>query len=162
MQIEKYKTESDVDGLIFTFESIGEKMIQKVVEYSKLNPIHIGLPIDTNVYNLAFGDWNDSIGDYEDTVESKNGDMEKVLATVANTALKFWEKHPESNIFFQGSSISGEHPRRTRLYRMKMNLYFSEISQIVNIRGYGEKGWESFENSKNYVAFLILPKKQLF
>ena len=101
MQIEKYKTESTVDSLIYTFESVGEMVIQKVVEYTKLNPIYVGLPIDTDVYNLAFGDWNNDIGDYEDNVESKNGDMEKVLATVANTALKFWEEYPEISIFFK-------------------------------------------------------------
>jgi hypothetical protein len=162
MQIEKYKTESTVDSLIYTFESVGERVIRKVVEYTKLNPIYVGLPIDTDVYNLAFGDWNDDISDYEDTVESKNGDMEKVLATVANTALKFWEEYPEISIFFQGSFVSGENPSRTRLYQMKINLYFRKISEQVNIRGYGEQGWEDFKNNKNYMAFLISQKKQLF
>jgi hypothetical protein len=162
MQIEIYKTETTVDSLFFTFESVGDKLILKVVEYTKLNPVYVGLPIGTDVYNLAFGDWNDAIGDYEDTIESKNGDMEKVLATVANTALKFWEEYPDFNIFFQGSFSHGEHPRRTRLYQMKINKYFDEISQTVNIRGYGEKGWEDFESGINYTAFLISPKKQLF
>ena len=162
MQIEKYKTESTVDSLIYTFESVGEMVIQKVVEYTKLNPIYVRLPIDTDVYNLAFGDWNDDIGDYEDNVESKNGDMEKVLATVANTALKFWEEYPEISIFFQGSLIFGELPHRTRLYQMKINLYFHKISEQVNIRGYGKQGWEDFKNNKNYMAFLISQKKQLF
>jgi hypothetical protein len=162
MQIEKYKTETTVDSLIYTFESVGERVIRKVVEYTKLNPIYVGLPIDTDVYNLAFGDWNDDISDYEDTVESKNGDMEKVLATVANTALKFWEEYPEISIFFKGSFVSGENPSRTRLYQMKINLYFRKISEQVNIKGYGEQGWEDFKNNKNYMAFLISQKKQLF
>ncbi|MEY4539536.1 MAG: hypothetical protein RLZZ306_1293 [Bacteroidota bacterium] len=162
MQIEKYKTESTVDNLIYTFESVGEKVIQKMVEYSKLNPVYIGLSDDDNVYNLAFGDWDDEINDYVDNVESKNGDMEKVLATVANTTLKFWEEYPEAQIFFQGSLIAGENPRRTRLYQMKLNRYFNDISETVTIKGYRENEWEDFENNKNYMAFLISPKKQLF
>jgi hypothetical protein len=162
MQIEKYYTETGIDNLIYTFESAGEKLIKKIVEYSKLNPIYVGLPIDTEVYNLAFGDWNDEIDDYEDKVESRNGDMEKVLATVANTALKFWEEYPEAKIFFQGSLVTGENPRRTRLYQMKLNHYFNEINKTVHIRGYGDIGWEDFKNNKNYIAFLISPKKQLF
>ena len=159
MQIEKYKTESDIDNLIYTFESIGEKVIKKIVEYSKLNSVYVGLPIDTDVYNLAFGDWDNEINDYVDNIESKNGDMEKVLATVANTALKFWEEYPKAQIFFQGSLVPGENPRRTRLYQMKLNQYFNEISETVTIKGYGENEWEDFKNNKNYIAFLISPKK---
>jgi hypothetical protein len=122
MQIEIYKTKSNVDSLVFTFESIGEKVIRKVVEYTKLNPVYVGLPIGTEVYNLAFGDWNDSIDDYEDSIESKNGDIQKVLATVANTVFEFWEEYPNAFVFFRGSQSFGEKARRTRLYQMKINL----------------------------------------
>ena len=39
MQIEKYETESTVSSLIFTFESVGERIIKKRVIYSKFeNP----------------------------------------------------------------------------------------------------------------------------
>jgi hypothetical protein len=57
MQIEKYKTESTVDNLIYTFESVGEKVIQKMVVYARIkDPRVIALPFDTTVYNLGFGD----------------------------------------------------------------------------------------------------------
>jgi hypothetical protein len=46
MQIEKYKTESTVDNLIYTFESVGEKVIQKMVVYIRIDsPTDIGLPL---------------------------------------------------------------------------------------------------------------------
>ncbi len=161
MQIETYETKSNVDSLVFTFESVGEKVIRKVVEYTKLNPVYVGLTIDTDVYNLAFGDWNDAIGDYEDTIKSKNGDMQKVLATVANTAFEFWEEYPDALIFFRGSQPFGEKALRTRLYQMKINTYFADISLIAEVKGFKNDNWVEFEINKNYNAFLISQKNKL-
>ena len=163
MQIGKYKTESTVDNLIYTFESVGEKVIQKMVVYTRIeNPTDIGLPYDSIVYNLGFGDWNEETNQLDDQITSKNGDTEKVLATVAETANEFWVEYPNASIFFMGSTPNGEMPRRTRLYQMKINRYFSEINKLVDIEGYEINEWEDFMNDKNYIAFLISHKKQLF
>ena len=163
MQIEKYNTESTVDNLAYTFESVGERVIQKMVIYTKIeNPKDIGLPHDSIVYNLGFGDWDEEIGELDDQIISKNGDTEKVLATVAETANLFWSEYPNASIFFMGSTPDNETPRRTRLYQMKINRYFSEINSITDIEGYRADEWESFMNHKNYIAFLISRKKQLF
>ena len=163
MQIERYKTESTVDNLIYTFESIGEKVLRKKVIYSKFeDPNDIGLPSNTSVYNLGFGDWNEETEEIDDQTISKNGDTEIVLATVAGTAYNFWAEYPEARIFFMGSVPEGEKPRRTRLYQMKINRYFDKISTMVNILGLTENGWEVFSKEKNYIAFLILQKNQVF
>lgn len=163
MQIEKYETESTVSSLIFTFESVGERVITKRVIYSKFdNPEDIGLPFNVSVYNLGFGDFNDQIGQLDDQIISQNGDTEQVLATVAGTAFDFWIEYPYARIFFTGSVPEGEKPRRTRLYQMKINRYFAQISMMVNVAGYTENGWETFSKDKNYVAFLISQKNQVF
>ena len=163
MQIEKYKTESTVSNLIFTFESVGEKIIQKRVIYSKFgNPEDIGLPFNASVYNLGFGDFDEQTGQLDDQIISKNGDTEQVLATVAGTVLDFWVEYPHALIFFMGSIPEGEKPRRTRLYQMKVNRYFDKISVMVDILGLTENGWETFSKEKNYIAFLILQKNQVF
>jgi hypothetical protein len=160
MQIEKYKTESTVDSLIYTFESVGERIIQKVVMYSKIeNPKTVSLEENTIVFNLAFGDWDLETDELNDQVESKNKDTEKVLATVANTAFEFWEEYPDANIFFRGSQPLGEKARRTRLYQMKINRYFADLITIVNIKGFENDNWEVFLANKNYLAFLISQKK---
>jgi hypothetical protein len=163
MKIEKYKTETTVKGLVYTFESVGEKVIKKMVVYSKIEyPQDIGLTSDSIVYNLGFGDFNEETCELDDQIISKNGDTENVLATVADTTSKFWTIYPDASIFFVGSVPEGEKPRRTRLYQMKINRYFSEISNIVEIVGYNGVRWENFMNNKNYIAFLISRKKQLF
>lgn len=159
MQIEKYKTESTVDSLIYTFESVGERVIQKVVVYSKIkNPKTVGLEENTIVFNLAFGDWDLETDELNDQVESKNKDTEKVLATVADTVFEFWEEYPDTNIFFRGSQPFGEKARRTRLYQMKINRYFADIINTVNIKGFENDNWEVFSANKNYLAFLISRK----
>ena len=163
MQIEKYKTESTVSSLLFTFESVGEKIITKRVIYSKFdNPEDIGLPSNVSVYNLGFGDFDIQTGQLDDQITSKNGDTEQVLATVAGTAFDFWMEYPHARIFFAGSIPEGEKARKTRLYQMKINRYFAEISSIVNVAGFAENGWKTFSKDKNYVAFLISQKNQVF
>jgi hypothetical protein len=158
MQIEKYYTETTVDSLIYTFESIGKTTIKKVVEYTKMNPFYIGLPSNVDVYNLAFGDWDDEINDFKDTITSNNGDMEKVLATVANTVLLFWESYPNASIFFQGSQIQGEEPLRTYLYQRKIERYFEEIKNIAYVIGKFNNQLEIFTKGKTYSNFLIIRK----
>jgi hypothetical protein len=57
----------------YTFTSIGKKRIEKVVDF-----VPLGLK---NIVNLGFGDLLPD-GSVDDTVNSNNGDMAKVLATV--------------------------------------------------------------------------------
>jgi hypothetical protein len=159
MNVEKYTTKSTVSSLIYTFDSIGTKTIKKVVIYSKIEyPEYIGLPPDAEVYNLGFGDLDKETGGIDDKIESRNGDTEKVLATVANTANEFWEEYPDALLFFRGSQPLGEKPLRTRLYQMGLNKYMSEINTIADVFGFIENEWEDFEINKNYNAFLILRK----
>lgn len=158
MKLEKYTTQSSVDKLSYTFESIGIKTIIKVVEYTQLNPQLIGLYSDVQVYNLGFGDWNDDIQDFDDHIKSNNGDTEKVLSTVANTTNEFWEEYPDAFLYFKGSQPFGDKPLITRLYQMNMNRYFNDISKIADIFGLTESGWEIFTGNKNYIAFLISRK----
>jgi hypothetical protein len=92
----------------------------------------------------------------------RNGDPEIVLATVAGTVFNFWLEYPHALIFFMGSVPEGEKPRRTRLYQMKINRYFEEISLVTDVSGLTEYGWEVFSKEKNYIAFLISQKNQVF
>ncbi len=159
MTIEKYNTKSTVSGLVYTFESIGVRTIKKMVIYSKINnPEYFGLPAETDVYNLGFGDYDEETGGIDDKIESKNGDTEKVLATVANTANEFWQEYPDALLYFQGSQVSDEMSRRTRLHQMRLNLYMNEINKIAYVFGLFENRWEALITNKNYYAFLILRK----
>ena len=80
MQKEKYELTTDPDVATFRFVSKGPKgEIPKLIMFQKTSI--------ENVYNLAFGDWDEQTNAIDDKAISNNNDSEKILATVASTVL---------------------------------------------------------------------------
>ncbi len=106
MNVEKYSYETTDDFLDYEFDSIGPRgTIRKIVRYS--------LRFSSNnqpFYNLGFGDLDEEKQQINDSINSGNGDMEKILATVANTVVDFTGKYPEMPVYVEGST-----PSRIRL-----------------------------------------------
>lgn len=126
----------------YIFESIGAKgSILKVVMFTE---------IQSNIYNLGFGDYDIKTNIINDTSISDNGDIIKVLSTVINIADDFLTKNPFCSIYFEGST-----PLRTQLYQRILNNYFDEFSDYFEIYGYIEERPELFQNNKTYKSFLI-------
>ena len=100
----KYLYKSEELLMIYEFVSEGPKgRIKKMVQYTDTGT--------ENVYNLAFGDYDEKTKNIDDISITNNGDSTKVLATVASTVYAFTEKHPNAWIFATGSTVV-----RTRLY----------------------------------------------
>jgi hypothetical protein len=116
--------------------------IEKIIVFT---PTHV-----PNMYSLGFGDANYTTGNIETQVVSNNGDVDKVLATVADAILKFTDFYPNSRIFATGVT-----PSRNRLYRMVFHKYWAEIASLFTVMGYYQNGWESFIPNRDYQAFLI-------
>lgn len=57
-----------------------------------------------NVYNLAFGDYDEKTKSMNDLSVTNSGDGFKVLATVASTVYSFIEKYPNAWIVATGST----------------------------------------------------------
>jgi hypothetical protein len=141
----EYKTEDELH--FFEFISIGTKgSVKKIVEYSKLSV--------ENIYNLAFGDYDEENDCINDKTITNNGDSKKVLATVVSTIYAFTGKYPEIWVFATGSTEV-----RTRLYRMGITNNLEEIQEDFYI--YGMKIDETFEEfivGEDYLGFLITRK----
>lgn len=90
-------------------------MIKKGVIYSQ---------IGINLFNLGFGDWNEDLQELDDSSRSNNGDREKVLVTVAFTALDFTNTFPDAQISIEGSTLA-----RTRLYQIGISDNLLEINE---------------------------------
>ena len=136
---------SNADHSRFEFKSEGPRgAIKKVVEYQ-----YVG----SNIFNLAFGDWDEEMQKMKDHVRSNNLDRDKVLTTVAFTAIDFMKYHPDTIICLQGNT-----PAKTRLYRMGINSNLSVISRLFSIGGYVDDVWESFNKQKNYDGFTLTAK----
>lgn len=118
---------------------------------------------DYKLYNLAFGLWNPSTGEIDDSIEVRNGDMDRILATVGVTALKFLELNPDGFIYAEGSTSV-----RTRKYQMGIAAYRSDIPSNCEIMGlfidskieepHSRSSWEPFRVGVNYSAFLLHSK----
>lgn len=140
-----YKTEDKF--MIYEFVSEGTKgRIRKMVEYTETST--------EGVYNLGFGDYDESTNSINDLTVTNNGDSLKVLATVASTVYAFTEKHPNAYVLATGSTNV-----RTRLYRMGITNNLVEITEDFIVYGLSKKGdWTEFEVGEDYEAFLITKK----
>lgn len=107
-----------------------------------------------NVYNLAFGDYDEMKREINDLSVTNNGDSLKVLATVAATVYDFLKAHKNAWIIATGSTAV-----RTRLYRMGITNNLDEISKDFFIFGFTDKEeWLPFIPNEDYSAFLIIKK----
>jgi hypothetical protein len=124
----KYLYKSEEFLKVYQFVSKGPKGdIKKMVQFTETGT--------ENVYNLAFGDYNEETSSIDDLSVSNNADSLKVLATVASTVYAFMEKYPDSWIFATGSNQI-----RTRLYRMGISNNLAEINEDFEVFGLTELG----------------------
>lgn len=143
MNSPKYQLSSSDKLLTFEFISEGKKgLIHKLVKYQPTNI--------KDIYNLGFGDKDHSTGNIDDTVISNNGDSEKVLITVVATLYAFTDKYPLIWVYATGSTKA-----RTRLYRMGITKFLSEVTLDFEVLGEIHDNWETFRKNTNYEGFLI-------
>jgi hypothetical protein len=95
----------------YIFTSIGKKRIDKVVDF-----VPLGIK---NIMNMGFGDLLPD-GSMDDTANSNNGDITKVLATVIQILKGFTADYPQIEVFFMGSTYE-----RTKLYARILKTYYS-------------------------------------
>jgi uncharacterized protein DUF6934 len=131
----------------YTFTSTGRRRIEKGVEFT-----NVGIE---NTFNLAFGDLLPD-GSIDDTANSNNGDIIKVLTTVINILKEFTEKNPKAYVAFTGST-----PERTKLYGRILRSYYSTFSKYFKIKAYIRSGdtYTEFEfdpeEKVDYEVFLV-------
>lgn len=98
MNLRKYKYSASDTYLDFEFDSDGPKgKIRKIVRYSPQNAGGI------TYFNLGFGDLNQRTGKIDDLAITNNQDRDKILATIAATALEFTEHFPDVMVYATGS-----------------------------------------------------------
>jgi hypothetical protein len=145
MKLVAYPFTKRPESYYYEFYSKGPKgNIKKVVEYYRLQEL------EAEVFNLAFGDWDEDNLRINDLSISNNADRDKILATVAATVTDFMKDHPDAIVIATGSTLS-----RTRLYQMGIAKLWEEIGQNFEIHGYINDTWRPFQKGVNYNAFLL-------
>lgn len=131
------------DELVFSFVSEGPKgRIVKIVKYQEILP---------GIFNLAFGDQIPASNDLDDTVNSNNEDLPKIIATVMATVEIFFDRLPDKIIYFEGST-----GHRTNLYHRVIKNYRHLFEENMYFYG-GKTGQpiEPFSAEKTYNFFTI-------
>jgi hypothetical protein len=148
MQLETYSFIKRPATYYYEFCSDGPNgSIKKVVEFYKLEEY------EEEVYNLAFGDWDEKDHHIDDLAITNNSDRDKVLATVAASVMEFMKDHPQAIILARGSTRS-----RTRLYQMGIARIWDQISLLFEIQGNINSAWQPFQKGINFDAFLLKGK----
>jgi hypothetical protein len=147
MNLERYPLKAEDDFKRFEFYSVGPKgRIKKVVQFQEDG--------DPNFYNLALGDWEEVTGEIKYDARSNNGDLDKVMASVASAVFEFMLVYSNATVFAEGSTAA-----KTRLYQMGISKHLSQISLRYCINGWLNNNWVPFERGKNYEAFYLQKKK---
>ena len=145
MLIDTYPYIVSNDNHTYEFVSKGPKGdITKVVEYTR---------IDTNIYNLGFGDKNNTTGLINDLSVSNNLDSQKVLLTVIATLYYFTGIHKNAEIFATGSTEA-----RTRLYQIGITKNLIKAEEDFTLYGFINNEWEVFNKDTKYSAFYVKRK----
>ena len=88
----------------YIFISTGINVIIKAVEFQCIEPSQ-----EEQLFNLAFGDFDLATGQFNDLVDSNNGDHYAVLNTVLSTIPAFFERNPNATMMVQGSDSKQEY-----------------------------------------------------
>jgi hypothetical protein len=146
MKAEKYHLKAESEFTRFEFISEGKKgTIRKLIEFQKTN--------NPDVFNLAFGDFNEKTQDFDDLAVTDNGDTEKVLITVVHAVFLFYTKYPNVFVFACGSTKA-----RTRLYRIGITRHYLEMKKDFYLYGQIGDNFVEFEIGKEYEGFLVQKK----
>ena len=160
MNAERYSTVRESNAA-YRFHSKGPKgKIELRVYFQKAD-----LGEAPRLYNLAFGTWNADLQTIDDAVELRNGDMDKILATVVYSAFDFLTRNPSVYIFAQGSTAA-----RTRKYQMGIARFLGDVPSGFEILGLvkdrapesgnASQNWEKFRIGTKYMAFLLYKSNQ--
>lgn len=146
MTLEKYPVLTNIDHLTYEFISEGPRgAIKKIVMFQE---------VQENIFNLAFGDWDEVNQRIDDTTRSNNGDRDKVLATVAATVTEFINYYPDAIIVAEGVTAG-----KTRLYQIGIHKHWEEITQFFEIKGFRGGKWATFRSGENYETFAVKARR---
>lgn len=113
------------------------------------------------IYNLAFGDVKNTVNGWkiDDSIRTGNGDMPKVIATVAMIAIDFLTGNKGATLSFQGyiddKSLAIGKNQRNILYQRSINSNWEELCPNFSFWGLKENALEEYSTGSQYERILI-------
>ena len=147
-----YSLTSDSQACAFTFVSEGgQGRIPKQIEFRATREA-------PQVYNVMLYDSPARRPeDWPPMERSRNGDPQRVIATVIAAIDVFLQRHPERWVMFYSGRPDEPDPARMRLYRMGMAANLDFIRQRAVLYGIlpDQVTYEPYEPARTYVALLL-------
>jgi hypothetical protein len=119
-----------------------EKEVVKIVRFSETKV--------ADTYNLVLLDMMADGGENNDKTETKNKDMNVVLATVMQIVTDFLDKNLDCFVHIEGSDS-----KRRRVYQILINREYDRLINDYVIFGGNDNKKEVFEKGKTYSYFII-------
>jgi hypothetical protein len=104
-------------------------------------------------FNLEFGDYNIRNDQLDDLAVTDNGDMRKVLKTVASTLEYFFDRFPGKMV-----RIDGSDQRRHAYYHKLIRDYYKFITPLYNVKGSINGSLRKFKAGMEY-DFIVVTKR---
>lgn len=173
-----YDTEQIQDEIKiqYLFPSVGQRTIIKIIEYSPVT--NLG---GRTVYNLGFGDYDETNSVVIDDINSNNGDIYIVFNTVLSTVPLFFANNPDAVIIVSGSDSHQDfindclpnckkkctdkcrnHQRRIKTYRYYVDKNFDELCKDFIFFGRSRNKENTFMQyipNQDYDDILVYKKK---
>lgn len=146
MKHERYKYSAENELMYFEFISTGPKgQVKKIIEFSETNV--------KDVYNLAFGDFDEQTQRISDRVVTNNGDSLKYLLQSLPRCMR---SLPSG---LRHGFLQREVPRCGQdCIEWGLTNNLSEISKDFHLYGLQEDQWVDFLLGEDYKAFLVKRK----
>jgi hypothetical protein len=155
----RYPTIKGEIGETYFFESEGPK--GNIIQVISFTPFFVYESSEKpEYYILGFGVPNGAFASDNFNVDDKilinNGDIIKILNTVASSISDFLENNPNEVVYFEGST-----PKRMQIYLSLIRKHFGFLRSRFELFGVFDSNWEVFslEEKKNYDG-LYFKKKQ--
>lgn len=130
---------------IYYFESKGVNgNIVKAVVFSEY---------EENIFNMALLDYDFQTEEFSDMSSSNNGDMTKVLATVAVIVDAFLQNNPSYTVYFEGNTKA-----KNKLYNRIIKNNYDFLVENYEIRGRIEDKQDIYFKENQYDGFYIYKK----
>ncbi len=143
---ETYNLKPDENFEVFEFESVGlQGRISKVIVFSFYYE---------NTWNLGFGDQKMDGNNWDDKVVSNNGDLVRVISTVAKAVYDFSDKWPNRQIL-----IVPVDERRKKLYNRVFQKHVQEIPPEFEVLGFRNQKLQDYSPILFFDWFLLSRKK---
>ncbi len=102
-----------------------------------------------NLFNLSLAD-TEATGSPNYLSVSNNGNLERIMATVAQTLLVFFRRYPNATVAFNGST-----PSCIRLYQVVLAREIRAASTEFMIMGLRDATLEPLQPNHRYNGFVI-------